>query len=149
MRVDKIKRKATIVMSDGQKLDVSFFLSPFSESHSGGETVFDVVSSQNSFVPLVDNETGEIVFMNKDHLMLIELLERESEPEIDPHPRSAQVQVEMINKEKLNGEVFIDMPQSRSRVSDYFNIFHQFISIHGSHGDLILNKAYIYSVTER
>ncbi|MFC1829470.1 hypothetical protein ACFL0O_07665 [Thermodesulfobacteriota bacterium] len=147
MQIDKIKRKATIVMINGPKRDVNFFLSQFSISHSGDETVLDVVSSQNSFIPLEDNTSGEIVFVNKDKIMIIELTKREHDPQIELN--RAQVRVKMTNDENLEGEVFMDMPKSRSRVSDFFNIFHQFVCIYRDQGDLILNKDYILSVKER
>ena len=146
MQIDKIKRKAKIVMSNSKELNANFFLSQHSESHRGGETVFDIVNSQNSFIPLEDNLTKDIIFISKDQLMIVELSVSEYAPRIDPN--KARIQIEMVNNEKIDGYVFIDMPQIKSRVSDYFNIFHQFVCIYKDQGDLILNKAYILSVKE-
>lgn len=146
MQIDKIKRKAKIVMSNSKKLNANFFLSQHSESHSGCETVFDIVNSQNSFIPLEDNLTKDIIFISKDQLMIVELSVNEYVPRIDPN--KARIQIEMVNNEKIDGYVFIDMPQIKSRVSDYFNIFHQFVCIYKDQSDLILNKAYILSVKE-
>ena len=72
MQIDKIKRKAKIVMSNSKKLNANFFLSQHSASHSGGETVFDIVNSQNSFIPLEDNLTKDITvnFFIIDHFNL-------------------------------------------------------------------------------
>ena len=147
MQVDKIRKKATIAVSNGQKRDANFFLSQHSGSHSGSETVFDVVNSQNSFIPLEDNITKDIFIVSKDQLMIVELSEREYSLKL--HPNKVQIKVEMINNESIDGEVFIDMPQSRSRLSDYFNIFHKFVYMYRNQGDLILNKSYILSVSER
>jgi hypothetical protein len=121
-------------------------LSQHSESHSGSETVFDIVNSQNSFIPLEDNLTKDIIFTSKEQLMSVELSDREYVPRIDPN--KARIQIEMVNNEKIDGYVYIDMPQIKSRASDYFNIFHQFVCIYKNQGDLILNKAYILSVKE-
>ena len=121
-------------------------MSQHSESHSGSETVFDIVNSQNSFIPLEDNLTKDIIFTSKEQLMSVELSDREYVPRIDPN--KARIQIEMVNNEKIDGYVYIDMPQIKSRASDYFNIFHQFVCIYKDQGDLILNKAYILSVKE-
>jgi hypothetical protein len=85
--------------------------------------------------------------VSKDQLMIVELSEREHFLKL--HPNKVQIQVEMFNNESIDGEVFIDMPHSRSRLSDYFNIFYQFVCIYRDQGDLILNKTYILSVSER
>ena len=146
MQVVKTKRKAKIVMSNSKKLNANFFLSQHSESHSGGETVFDIVNSQNSFIPLEDNLTKDIIFISKDQLMIVELSVSEYVPSVDLN--KARIQIVMVNNEKLDGYVLIDTPQIKSRVSDYFNIFHQFVRIYQDQSDLILNKAYILSVKE-
>ena len=78
--------------------------------------------------------------------MSVELSVSEYVPGIDPN--KARIQVEMVNNEKIDGYVFIDMPKIKSRVSDDFNIFHQFVCIYQDQSDLILNKAYILSVKE-
>lgn len=147
MQVDKIRKKTTIVMSNGQKRDVNFFLRQHSGSHSGSETVFDVVNSQSSFIPLEDNITKDVLIIAKNQLMIVELSDREYFLKI--HPHTVQLQVEMVNHESIDGEVFIDMPQSRSRLSDYFNILYQFVCIYRDQGDLILNKDYILTVREK
>ena len=75
-----------------------------------------------------------------------ELSDREYVPRIDPN--KARIQIEMVNNEKIEGYVFIDMPQIKSRASDYFNIFRQFVCIYKHQSDLILNKAFNLSVKE-
>lgn len=146
MQVVKTKRKAKIVMSNSKKLNANFFLSQYSEIHSGGETVFDIVNSQNSFIPIEDNVTKDIIFISKDQLMIVELSVSEYVPSVDLN--KARIQIVMVNNEKLDGYVLIDTPQIKSRVSDYFNILHQFVRIYQDQSDLILNKAYILSVKE-
>jgi len=85
--------------------------------------------------------------VSKDQLMILELSEREYLLKL--HPNKVQIQVEMVNNDSIDGEVFIDRPLSRSRLSDYFNIYHQFVCIYRDKGDLILNKDYILSVQEK
>ena len=63
MRVEKNKRRATLCRSDGLKLDVNFFLSPYADEHSGKELILDILNSDSTFLPVEDIRTGAIFFL--------------------------------------------------------------------------------------
>ena len=147
MRLEKNKRKVTLCRSDGMKLDVNLFLSPYAEEHSGKELILDILNSDLSFLPVEDIRTGEIFFLNKDRVMFLEIPERDLADEtlISPEKR---VQVELTNNEILNLIIFMEMPEERSRVSDYLNFSNAFIYLCGKERDIILNKAFVFSVKD-
>ena len=89
MRLEKNKRKVTLCRSDGMKLDVNLFLSPYAEEHSGKELILDILNSDLSFLPVEDIRTGEIFFLNKDRVMFLEIPERDLADEtlISPEKR--------------------------------------------------------------
>ncbi len=58
------------------------------------------------------------------------------------------VRVELTNCEILNGSFYVEMPQERSRVSDYINFSPDFIYLCRREGDIILNKAFVFSVKD-
>ena len=147
MRLEKNKRKATICRSDGLKKDVNFFLRQFAEGHSGKELVLDVMNSKASFIPLQDIKTNGIVFLNKSNVMFLELHERDLMEETMLASK-VPVLVELTNGDTMNGSFFLEMPQDRSRVSDYINFSPQFVYLCREEGDIILNKAFLFSVTE-
>ncbi|MCX5850237.1 MAG: hypothetical protein NTW65_12420 [Deltaproteobacteria bacterium] len=145
--MEKIKRKATLCQSNGMKLDVNFFLSPYAEGHSGKELVLDILNSDSTFLPAEDISTGEIFFLNKGRVMFLELTERDlAEETLLSQEKS--VQVELTNNETLNMSIFMEMPEERSRVSDYLNFSPEFIYLCGKEKDIILNKAFVYSVKD-
>ena len=147
MQVKKIKHKATLCRSDGMKMDVNFFLSPYAEGHSGRELILDVLNSDSIFLPVEDIRTGAILFLNKSRIMSLEITERDLADETLLSPKIS-VQVELTNHETLNLNLFMEMPEERSRVSDYLNFSPGFIYLCGKERDIILNKAFVFSVKE-
>ncbi len=147
MRLEKIKRKATISRSDGLKQDVYFFLRDFAEEHSGKELFIDIMNSKATFIPLEDIETQDILFLNKSSVMFLELYERDLTEETKL-ASEIPARIELTNGEILNGSFYVEMPQERSRVSDYINFSPEFIYLCREKGDVILNKAFVFSVKE-
>lgn len=146
MKVDKFRNKATIMLSDGKRLEVNFFLSHHSAHHSGSETIFDVLGSQLSFIPLEEIPTNQVIFVAKAQIMSVELLDREVVASL--YLRELQVQVSLLNGEVIHGEILIDMPQTKPRLSDFLNLSHNFLYIHRQEGDIIINKSQIISLQE-
>ncbi|OPX98121.1 MAG: hypothetical protein A4E58_01013 [Syntrophorhabdus sp. PtaB.Bin006] len=147
MRVEKNKRRVTLCRSDGMKLDVNFFLSPYAEGHSGKELMLDVLNSNSAFLPAEDIHTGATFFLNKSEVMFLEIPERDLAEETVLNPQKS-VQVELTNHEILNLSLFMEMPEDRSRVSDYLNFSPGFIYLCGKEKDIILNKSFVFSVKD-
>jgi len=147
MKVEKNKHRATVLRSDGLKLDVNFYLSPYANEHSGKELILDILNSGSAFLPVEDTNTGAIFFINTDNIMYLEIAERDLEEET-LLSREKRVQVELTNHETLEMSFFIEMPEERSRVSDYLNFTPRFIYLCGKEKDLIVNKTYVFSVKD-
>ncbi len=147
MRLEKIKRRVTLCRSDGMKLEVNFFLSPYAEGHSGREFLLDILNSNLTFLPVEDIRTNAILFLNKSKIMYLEIPERDLAEETVLNPEKS-VQVELTNNEILNMSLFMEMPEERSRISDYLNLSAQFIYLCGKEKDLILNKSFMFSVKD-
>lgn len=147
MQVEKIKHQATLCRSDGRKLDVNLFLSPYAEGHSGRELILDILHSDASFLPMEDIRTGAIILFNKDRILSLEIAQRDLLDETLLSQRK-RVQVELTNGETLNMSFFLEMPEERSRVSDYLNSELRFLYLCGDDKDIILNKAFAFSVKE-
>jgi len=147
MRIEKNKRKVTLCRSDGMKLDVNFFLSPYAEGHSGRELILDVLNSTSAFLPVEDLSTGAVFCVNKNGVILLEIPERDLPEETILNPQK-RVQVELTNHAVLDLSLFMEMPEERCRVSDYLNFSPGFIYLCGKDKDFILNKSFVFSVKE-
>ena len=147
VRLEKMKRRATLCRSDGMKLDVNFFLSTYAEGHSGRELILDVLNSNSAFLPEEDISTGAIFFLNKSGVMSLEIPARDLAEETVLNPEKS-VQVELMNHEILNLNLFMEMPEERSRISDFLNCSPKFIYLCGKEKDIILNKSFVFSVKD-
>ena len=147
MRLEKVKRRVTLYRSDGAKLAINFFLSQYAEGHSGKELIQDILNSKSTFLPVEDIRSGAIFFLNKSGIMLLEIHERDLAEETILNPKK-NVQVELTNHETLDLSLFMEMPEERSRISDYLNFSPDFIYLCGNEKDFILNKSFIFSVKD-
>jgi hypothetical protein len=148
VRIEKLKRQATLYRSDGWKVDVYFFLRQVAEEHSGREVLLDILNSKASFVPVQDFKADKFFLVNKSEIMCLELEERDLTEQTMLAPEIA-VQVELTFGKILDGNFFLDMPPERSRLSDYVNFSPQFLYLCRGEGDIILNKAYVFTVKEK
>ena len=85
--------------------------------------------------------------VGKDNIMYLEISERDLEEET-LLSREKRVQVELTNHETLDMSFFIEMPEERSRVSDYLHFTPRFIYLCGKEKDMIVNKTYVFSVKD-
>lgn len=148
VKIEKSKRSATICVSDGWRLDVNLFLRQVAEEHSGRELILDILNSKAGFIPLEDFQENEILIVNKSKIMWVELKKRDLTEETMLAPE-IPVEVKLTNGEILTGSLFLEMPPERSRLSDCLNFSPQFLYLCREKGDIILNKAYVFSVKEK
>ncbi len=148
MKIQKVKRKARLCKRDRWKLEVNFFLRQVAEEHSGREVVLDIVNSKASFIPVEDYTTKEFFLINKSEIMFLELDERDLTEETMLAPE-IPVHIELTNGTILTGSFFVEMPPERSRLGDYINFGPQFAYLCRDESDIILNKAYIFSVKDK
>lgn len=99
------------------------------------------------FIPVEDIHNGVILSLNKGNIMFLELPERDLLDETLMAPKKL-VQVELTNHQILNLSVFMELPEERSRVSDYLNFSSGFIYLCGKERDIIMNKAFLFSVKD-
>ena len=147
MRLEKNKRRVTFWRSDGVKLDINFFLSPYAEVHSGRELILDLLNSSSTFLPAEDVRTGAIFFLNKSGVMFLEIPERDLTEETLLNPQKS-FEIELTNHQILSLNLFMEMPEDRSRISDYLNFSPGFIYLCGEEKDFILNKSFVFSVKD-
>ena len=145
MKVEKLKRLATVRVSTGGRLEVNFFLGYSSEIHTGRELIIDVLNSDRSFIPLEDVLKDEILMIGKNRFREVELAERDLLPET-LEARKIPVQIELIDGDLIDGSFYTALPPDKSRLSDYLNNTPQFIYLCREQADLILNKDYILSL---
>jgi hypothetical protein len=145
VKIPKLKRKARIYGTEGFEREVSFFVRPVAQGHSGRELIVDVLNSVATFIPLEDCEAGEFILVNKTKLLYLELAERDLLPET-MIALEVSVEVFLADGKTISGSFFVEMPEERSRLSDYLNFSPQFIYLCREKNDIIINKSAVVSV---
>lgn len=119
LRVDKLKKKARVVLQDGEELSGFFFVSPISPCRRGPELISDLLMGEASFLPF-ELESAEVVFLQKDFIRMVLLMEPEIEDDL-PYLKRESVEVCLLSGGIIRGEVLVDLPETRSRLSDFFS----------------------------
>jgi hypothetical protein len=147
LRIEKFKCRATVHFSTGGSLDVHFFLGYQAETHSGPESLLDVLNADRTFVPIEDILMDEVLLIGKTRVVYLEvpdsssLVQGESLVELP-------VTIELVNGETLRGNFLTDLPAESRRASDYLNLMPRYICLQSEPHWLVINKAYVLSVKQ-
>jgi len=147
LKVKKFKCRANVHFSTGGSLDVHFFLGYQAETHSGPETLLDVLNSDRMFVPIEDILMNEVLLIGKTRIVYLELLETGSALQGEGLTE-LPVTVELVNGETLRGSFLTDLPPDARRTSDYLNLMPSYICLQSEPHWLIINKTYVLSVKQ-
>jgi hypothetical protein len=147
LRVEKFKCRANVHFSTGGSLDVHFFLGYHAETHSGPETLLDVLNADRAFVPIEDILMDEVLLIGKTRVVYLELAD--SGPLVQGEGLvKLPVTIELVNGETLRGNFLTDLPAESRRASDYLNLMPRYICLQSELRWLVINKAYVLSVKQ-
>lgn len=138
LRVDKLRKGAKVVLEDGEELKGDFFVSPVSSFRNGPELLSDLLMGEAYFLPF-ETEKGQMVFLQRHFIRYVVLQEKEAEEEA-PYLKREAVDVCLLSGEILKGDVLVDLPRSRSRLSDFFNACGRFFYLLTAKGQHLVNS---------
>ncbi len=141
LKIEKIKKGGELLLSDGTRLAGEFFLCTHSPVHSGSELVGDLLLSDTFFIPF-QLPRGETVFVQKECIVMVVLKEKELNKAL-PYLKRVGVQISLLSGHDLQGAVYLDLPQERRRVSDFFNTYRGFFYFESDDGQYLLNSRFI------
>jgi hypothetical protein len=145
VKIDKVKREAELTLSDGSRLKGSFFLyaqSPLREE--GGELVFDVLNGEKRFIPM-EAPGGDMVLIQKDCVVTAKLAEKEWVAD-ETYVKVIRVRVSLLSEAALDGKIFVDLPEERSRLSDFFNLHKGFFYLNVDGAQHLVNFRFVKTV---
>jgi hypothetical protein len=147
LRIEKFKCRATVHFSTGGSLDVHFFLGYQAETHSGPETLLDVLNADRMFVPIEDILMDEVLLIGKTRVVYLEAPNSSSLVEGENLVK-LPVTIELVNGETLRGKFLTDLPAESRRASDYLNLMPRYLCLQSEPHWLVINKSYILSVKQ-
>jgi hypothetical protein len=124
LSVPKRRVAAQFVLPGGASRNVAVFLAEAAPGHTGGERLSDLLNNSGSlFIPAVDADTEAMTFVHCENLALARVA-AELEPNVIDQftiPTEHEVEVTMMDGQKLRGLITYVLPEAHSRLTDYLN----------------------------
>ena len=124
LSVPKRRVAAQFVLPGGASRDVAVFLAEAAPGHTGGERLSDLLNNSGSqFIPALDAETDAMTFVRCENLALARVA-AEHEPNVVDQftiPTEHEVEVMLVDGQKLRGLITYVLPEAHSRLTDYLN----------------------------
>lgn len=148
-KVPKQQARVTVAWPAGEPERGAVFLSASSDRHQGAETVHDLLTRSEPFLPVVFTQLG-FRLVRKDRLLWV----RVEEPEVaewhylelrEGAPRAA-VRCRFADGSALEGEVRALTPPGEQRVVDVVNRAEGFLHLEGDDGLYLVNVTQIAAI---
>lgn len=145
-RVEKFKRRLSLVLTDGTRLEGDVFLRPVSRFRTRPEDPSDLLNDPEPFFALVWN--GDAMLVAKSN---VARAETSIEPSDDPDVNVLGVPVEVtLNDGSVcTGNVFLETRSDRPRLLDFLNSYHaRFLPVVDARQVVLVNTHIIAHVRE-
>ena len=145
-QVEKQKVAVTVELVDGQTRDGEVFLSPFSSQHSGPQTLTELMSEEEPFVPFVGGD-GSFLLINKAQISHVRYQKEADDELLLGTP--LEVMVTFTNSRRLSGTLLLEVPEGQSRLLDFMNANTAFFRLQCEDGDYVVNPNTIIEITPK
>ena len=146
LSVPKRRVAAQFVLPGGASRNVAVFLAEAAPGHTGGERLSDLLNNSGSlFIPAVDADTEAMTFVHCENLALARVA-AELEPNVVDQftiPTEHEVEVTMMDGQKLRGLITYVLPEAHSRLTDYLNNAPAFIPLLEGEKVALINKRHV------
>jgi hypothetical protein len=153
LRIEKQRVEATVMLSNGTSVQGCVFVSGFNVTHTGPESVKDLMNDGPGFFPLevTNGAHGAIHLVNRQHVLFVTLGsddELRREPDYDIATKRP-VSLLLDNGARIDGYVSVSRPPGRDRLSDHTRWSEPFWYLEVPPTTLIVNASHVIELTER
>ncbi len=145
-QVEKRKIAITLFLVDGKTRDGVIFLSLFSSFHGGPQTLLDLMSEEEPFVPFDCND-GEFLLINKAQISHLKYKKEDDGKPVLGTP--LDVSITFTNSQQLSGTVVLEVPDGKSRLLDFMNSNRVFFGLTCDDGDYVVNPNVIIEISPK
>ncbi|MEZ4484750.1 MAG: hypothetical protein R2864_09165 [Syntrophotaleaceae bacterium] len=145
-KIIKSRRQVFFTLADGGELDGNVFLSLYDARHQGPQRVSELLNGEEGFIP-VETKDGT-VHLNVANIVCAVTPRGEEEDSLMTLGAKHRVWVSTVGGKQIEGEVYVNLPHERCRVSDYLNQPQGFCRIFMSDRIAYLGTRFILSVRD-
>ena len=146
LSIPKRRVAAQFILPGGASRAVAVFLAEAAPGHSGGERLSDLLNNSGSqFIPAIDAETDAMTFVQCENLSLARV-DAALEPNVVDQftiPTEHEVEVRLMDGQKLRGLITYVLPEAHSRLTDYLNNAPAFIPLLEGEKVALINKRHV------
>jgi hypothetical protein len=144
LNIEMSKKKAQIFFPDGSHLSGHFFVLLHAQGRVGGECLLDLLLDERSYLPF-EMEGGQVQLFQKGSIVMVrsegcQYLQGVS------YQRKMNTRIIFLSGQTLEGKVYSDLPQSKSRLSDFLNHSRRFFCLEADGNEYLVNAQFIKSV---
>ena len=144
LAIEMLKKKAEILFSDGSRLCGHFFVLLHTQGRLGAECLLDLLQDERSFLPFEKDE-GKILLVQKGAIVLV-ISEGCEYLKGVPYQKKMESRISLLSGQSLEAKVYSDLPQTRSRLSDFLNHSSNFFCVEVDGQEYLVNTQFIKSV---
>ncbi|EPX56470.1 hypothetical protein [Cystobacter fuscus] len=138
---------AQFILPGGSSRQVAVFLAEATPARAGGERLSDLLNDSGSqFIPALDAETETMTFVHCENLAMARVAAEHEPNVVDPFniPTEHEVEVRLMDGQRLRGLITYVLPEAHSRLTDYLNSAPPFFPILEEAGQVVLvNKKHV------
>ena len=144
LAIEMSKKKAEIHISDGSRISGYFFVLLHTQGRLGAECLLDLLLDERSFLPF-EKDDGQILLVQKGSIVMVVSEGCEYLKSV-PYQQKMGSRICLLSGENLKAKVYSDLPQSRSRLSDFLNHSANFFCVEVEGMEHLVNTRFVKSV---
>lgn len=145
-RVEKLRRRLSVVLTDGSRLEGDVFLRPVSRFRSRPEEPGDLLNDAEPFFALVDS--GTVILVAKSNVSRAETSLHE-EADFEAPVLGVPVEVTLTDGTVCLGNIFLETRSDRPRLLDFLNSYRdRFLPVVDAKQILLVNTQIIAHMRE-
>lgn len=147
-RVEKLRRAAHVVLTDGRRLDGELFLAERTKARTSPEEPIDLLNEDAPFFPFFLNEQ-EVLLVSKAQVSRVETAAIDGEQSADVPDGAIAVEIALSDGATISGFVPIEKRGEQTRLLDFLNGYaKRFIPVFWGEQVCLVNRFLIASVSQ-
>jgi hypothetical protein len=146
-KITKNRQQVLLTLADGSDLAGEVFLNLYDVRGQGPQRVGNLLNeSEDAFVPV--KSAGGTVHINTANIVMAATPAADEGDELMMLGKKYRIRVTTLHGKTVEGDIFVDLPQDRSRVSDYLNRPDRFFRLLGPECIVYIGSRFVISVRD-
>lgn len=126
-KIAKNRQQVVFSLADGSEMEGDVFLSLYEAHRQGPQRVGELLNGRDTFIPL--KTADGTVHLNIRNVIKARIPTEQERHDLMMLGKKYRVRIATLQGETIEGDIYVDLPRDRSRVSDYLNQPERFLRI--------------------